>query len=202
MSETVVQCIEVFSVVLGGPALYLYIKGKYTNYILALICTILTIIICIYRGIYAMATLNVYYSVVNVIGWVSWYKSDVHTTRAKNNTSSYIPYTYASTKQKIYTICCLTLSFFPIYCLSSLSEPPQTAFWDALACAISVVAIVLGARRKIDSWLLWILYDVICVYMFTLQGAPYATLQYVCYIPLGFWGWHKWEKKRVQLPTY
>ncbi len=67
-------------------------------------------------------------------------------------------------------------------------------FWDNGVFAMSLAAMWLTARKKIENWMLWFVVNVISVALYALQGlGGYATL-YAIYIGMAVWGYMTWRR--------
>lgn len=67
-------------------------------------------------------------------------------------------------------------------------------FWDNGVFALSLAAMWLTARKKIENWMIWFVVNVISVALYSLQGlGGYATL-YAIYIGMAVWGYVTWRR--------
>jgi len=76
-------------------------------------------------------------------------------------------------------------SFFP--------EPAAFPYVDGLTTVMSLVAMWLMARQRIESWLYWIIVDALGVWLYFEKGVKFIALLYVvllCMAALGFARWH------------
>ena len=72
--------------------------------------------------------------------------------------------------------------------------------WDAAVAALSVTAQFLMSRRHIESWLLWIVIDVLAIGLFyTRDLVPTAALYavFLCLAIIGYLQWRNAEKDAV-----
>lgn len=71
-------------------------------------------------------------------------------------------------------------------------------FWDNGVFAMSLAAMWLTARKKIENWMIWFVVNVISVALYSLQGlGGYATL-YAIYIGMAVWGYMTWRRSMTQ----
>ncbi|RFA29408.1 hypothetical protein CAI21_10130 [Alkalilimnicola ehrlichii] len=77
---------------------------------------------------------------------------------------------------------------------------PQAAdfpYLDALTTVMSFVAMWLLVRKHIESWLYWIVVDLIGIGLYLIKGVVFLSLLYVvllCIALWGFWGWTRSAK--------
>ena len=59
---------------------------------------------------------------------------------------------------------------------------------------MSLIAQWLMAKKKLESWLIWITVDVLCVGVYLVKGLYPTTILYGVFLILasmGFWAWNK-----------
>ena len=69
-----------------------------------------------------------------------------------------------------------------------------TAYVDNITTAIFFVAMWLMARRKIESWIFWIIGDLITVPLYFYKGLTISSLQYIIFTILAILGYISWKK--------
>ena len=69
-----------------------------------------------------------------------------------------------------------------------------TAYVDNITTAIFFVAMWLMARRKIESWIFWIIGDLITVPLYFYKGLTISSLQYIIFTVLAILGYISWKK--------
>ena len=75
-----------------------------------------------------------------------------------------------------------------------------TAYIDNITTAIFFVAMWLMARRKIESWIFWIIGDLITVPLYFYKGLTISSLQYIIFTVLailGYISWKRYYSKRI-----
>lgn len=186
------KIIEIAAGVLGIISIYWLIKGHYQSFALGLISTVLMTFIYFYNLLYAQGTIHIYYSVLNIVGWVRWRKQDK--AQLKEHTKPHLICNYAALKTRLF---CLLL-FFPLwYLFFKLLQYAGSVqiIWDSLITALSVIAMWLNIQKKIDAWGIWIVYDMLAAYLFFMKPDPsyIIALQYFLCTGLGVWGWRVWH---------
>ena len=69
-----------------------------------------------------------------------------------------------------------------------------TAYVDNITTAIFFVAMWLMARRKIESWIFWIIGDLITVPLYFYKGLTISSIQYIIFLILAVLGYISWKK--------
>lgn len=65
---------------------------------------------------------------------------------------------------------------------------------DSITTSLSIVAMYLMAKRKIENWIVWGIADIVYVYMFFTQGLYLSSLLYLVFFILCIVGYKKWQK--------
>jgi len=73
-------------------------------------------------------------------------------------------------------------------------EAASYPYLDALTTVMSVTAMWLMARKHIESWLYWIVVDVIGIGLYFAKGIKFVSLLYVVLLVLAIRGWIDWRR--------
>ena len=65
---------------------------------------------------------------------------------------------------------------------------------DAFTTAMSFVANIYLAKRKIENWYLWIVVDIIGVFLYYQKGVIFLALLYFFFLLNALKGLHDWSK--------
>ena len=131
--------------------------------------------------------INVYYFLMSIYGWYYW-------TRKSNN-EGYTPITRMhSTDIKIILIIIVSSALF-VSCLYSFFEKWSgfVSYVDIITTAIFFAGMWLMARRKIESWVFWILGDIISVPLYLAKGLAFSSFQYLIFTFIAIAGYYKWK---------
>lgn len=66
-------------------------------------------------------------------------------------------------------------------------------YWDNGVFAMSLAAMWLTARKKIENWIVWFVVNVISVALYSLQGIEEYAILYAIYIGMAVWGYVTWR---------
>ena len=69
-----------------------------------------------------------------------------------------------------------------------------TAYVDTVTTAIFFVAMWLMAKRKVESWIFWIIGDIITVPLYFYKGLTISSIQYLIFTVLAILGYLSWKK--------
>ena len=68
------------------------------------------------------------------------------------------------------------------------------AYWDSSILVMSLAAMWLTARKKLDNWIVWFVVNVISVTIYFAQDLPAYAGLYALYIPMAVWGYFTWRR--------
>jgi len=66
---------------------------------------------------------------------------------------------------------------------------------DSFVMVLSVIATVLLAKKRIETWYLWIVVDLVCVFLFFKKGVIFLSLEYLIFLGLATYGLLNWKKQ-------
>ena len=79
--------------------------------------------------------------------------------------------------------------------LSAFFEKPAAfPYADAFTTTASVLAIFLQARKKVESWWLWIAVDVVAIGIYWIKDIRFIAVEFFIFLLLSIWGLWKWQR--------
>ncbi|MEO1053154.1 MAG: nicotinamide riboside transporter PnuC [Bacteroidota bacterium] len=75
---------------------------------------------------------------------------------------------------------------------------PQSAsypFPDAFTTVASILATFLLSRKRIETWVLWILVDAVSVTLYILKGIHFVAIEYFVFLIICLFGFYNWRNK-------
>ena len=137
-----------------------------------------------------------YYLVASVYGWWNW-------SRARARRDEPVPVGWGSPRS-LATSAVVTLAgsialgaamtrvhlWLPLF----FPAPADYPWLDAATTVASFVAMWLMARRRVESWVLWIAVDVVGVWLYYVKDVKFVALLYVVLTGIaaaGLVGWHR-----------
>jgi nicotinamide mononucleotide transporter len=138
------------------------------------------------------ATVNFYYTVMSLYGWIMWAK--------RNEKQEKVLHIQFSSRRllKIQLIYFLLLFAGAWLAIASL----KTYFWegaipwaDALATAAAFTGMWLMTRKKVESWHWWILTNAVSIPLYYVKGLEKTAGYYLILLVFAFFGLASWRKK-------
>ena len=187
-SPTYIIVLEFLAFIFGIISVVYAKKENILVYPTGIICTVITIYLLYRAQYFGDMMMNVYYSVMSIYGWWNW-------SRVKD---SYYIVLISKTNKKEYLIASffflltivITFSVYKMN-LDSLEIPN---YIDIFTSGIFFTAMWLMANKKIESWIFWIIGDIITIPLYSYRGLGILSLQYLIFLILAIQGYYEWKK--------
>lgn len=161
-------------------------------YPVGLINTIIYIFISIKGHLLGEATVNLYYTIMSIMGWYMWVKKD---TRQQ----PVLHITHSSGNEWIQQV--LFFGFFYTSIFLALTYFKGAFFegvipWaDAFASATAFTGMWLMTKKKVESWYWWILTNIASVPLYFVKHYVFTSVYYVVLLAMAVAGLIEWTKK-------
>ncbi len=180
--------LEVTAVVFGIISVLFARKNNILVYPTGLISTLIFIYILYNFKLYGEFIINIYYSVMSILGWYLWSK--------RTNGQEEFPISIMNLKEYkisglIFTV---TILFIALVYHFFDKFTDLTAYVDAFTTALFFVGMWLMAKRKIENWIVWIVADIISVPLYYYKGLTVSSLQFIVFTIIAILGYLEWRK--------
>lgn len=187
-SPTFIIVLEFLAFIFGIISVIYAKRENILVYPTGIICTVITIYLLYRAQYFGDMMMNVYYSVMSIYGWWNW-------SRVKDNHHIVL---ISRTNKKEY----LTASFFFLLTIGitffvykmnlDFLEIPN--YIDIFTSGVFFTAMWLMANKKIESWIFWIVGDIITIPLYSYRGLGILSLQYLIFLILAIQGYYEWKK--------
>ena len=138
--------------------------------------------------------INAYYFIMSIYGWYFWLKGT-------NNTIS--PISKVSNKDIRIVVSLFISSSVFVSLVYTFFDKWETivSYIDILTTAIFFAAMWLMAKRKVESWIFWIVGNIISVPLYLHKGLAFTSIQYFIFTVIAIAGYIKWKElynKQIQ----
>jgi len=138
--------------------------------------------------------INAYYFIMSIYGWYFWLKGT-------NNTVSPIS-KVSNTDIRIVVLLFISSSVF-VSLVYTFFDKWETivSYIDILTTAIFFAAMWLMAKRKVESWIFWIVGNIISIPLYLHKGLAFTSIQYFIFTVIAIAGYIKWKElynKQIQ----
>lgn len=161
-------------------------------YPVGLINTIIYIWLSFKYHLLGEATVNFYYTIMSIYGWILWAKKNQQHQHAVVITSS-------STKEwrnQLLFFAFFYVSFFIALTWLKKGFAPGAIPWaDALASAAAFTGMWLMARKKVESWYWWIATNIASIPLYFVKGLVFTSVFYFILFIMAIFGVYEWKKR-------
>ncbi len=186
-----ISIIELIATIFGLISVYLATRSSIFTWPTGIVNEIGFFILFFQYQLYADMLLQVYFFVITLYGWYYWYspKTAKPVTRlSKNQVSLVITLLISGT-----LITGFFISRFHIIFPTLFSEPASYPYVDAFTTVASILAMVLLSRKILESWILWIIVNVVSIGLYTAKSIMLVALEYGVFLALATYGYIHWR---------
>jgi nicotinamide mononucleotide transporter len=162
-------------------------------YPIGLISTIIYIYLSFQVGLWGEGSVNFYYTVVSIYGWILWAKKDQqnHHLVVIKNSSKKEWMAHLSFFFFFYIVI-----FFSLDWLKKTGHAPQAIPWaDAGASAAAYTGMWLMAKKKVESWYWWIATNIASIPLYFVKGLVFTSVYYFVLLIMAVFGLLEWIKR-------
>ncbi|HSD13965.1 MAG TPA: nicotinamide riboside transporter PnuC [Flavobacterium sp.] len=188
-----ISYIELIGTLFGFLSVYFASRANILTWSTGIINELFLFILFFQVQLYADMFLQIYFFVVTLYGWYNW--------KHKPKQNSIISVSFKTKLWIASTIFIGTIvagflfanihMYLPQYFKTQASFP----YVDSFVMVLSIIATILLARKEIETWHLWILVDIICVFLFFKKGILFLALEYLIFLGLATYGLLNWKKQ-------
>lgn len=165
-------------------------------------------------NLYGDLIINIYYTLMSIYGWYMW-------SKIIDDAEHHIPITktYRGDKIKSFGIFAFTAIFVIAvyryynvmpnnlnlsesinYAIGKLTSGSlaefrmATPYLDTFTTGAAFAAMWLMANKKLESWIFWIIVNIVSIPLYFVKGYGFTGIQYFIFLVLAFYGYSSWKK--------
>lgn len=179
--------LEFIAVAFGIASVMLSRLENIWVYPTGIVNTTIYIYLSIVAGLYAEASVNFYYTVMSMVGWVFW---------AQKKAGEKVLHITRSSQQEwlialVFFSLCWAILFFVLKKFTDSTVPIA----DGFASAAAYTGMWLMARKKLENWLWWIVTNIASIPLYFVKGFVFTSFQYFVFLVLAILGYVEWRRK-------
>lgn len=185
--------VELIGTLFGLISVYLATKANILTWGTGIVNELFLFILFFQVQLYADMLLQVYFFIVTIYGWYNWKNTPQKNSITTVNLSDriwIIILIFFGTLVSGYFFSRIHL-YLPQYFKIEAAFP----YIDSLVLILSITATILLAKKKLETWYLWILIDLICIFLFFKKGILFLGLEYLLFLGLATFGLLNWKKQ-------
>ena len=180
--------LEIIAVLFGILQVLLAYKNNVLLYPAGIIST--TIFIWLFAnpktGLYAEASLNLYYLVMSIYGWILW--------AAKNKKEEHIPISKTTNKEWKIAIVIFLIAYLLLFVVLSKFTNSNVPYMDAFVSAAAWAGMWLLAKRKIENWIVLNISNAVGIPLMFYKSMPLTGLLTLFLFTVAVFGYFNWKR--------
>ncbi len=185
--------LELIAVIAGIASVWYSRKESILVYPIGLINTTIYIYLSFKGHLLGEASVNLYYTLMSLWGWYLWTRVD------PNKHTIILQITISNARDWIHQILFFLAFYFSLYfSLTYLKKEfaPEAIPWaDALASAAAYTGMWLMAKKKVESWIWWIITNIASIPLYFIKGYTFTSVQFLVLLVLAIAGLKSWNDK-------
>jgi len=187
--------LEYIAVVAGIISVWFSKKENIWVYPTGLINTLFYIYLSFKGGLLGEASVNFYYTIMSIYGWIGW-------ARVDNNKNKVLNISAGNKKEwteqflffaAFYLIIYLALSY-----LKTNFAPEAIPWADAFASAAAFTAMWLMTKKKVESWYWWIATNIASIPLYFVKHYVFTSVYYLILLVMAVFGLLEWIRRQKQ----
>jgi len=179
--------LEYIAVVFGIASVIFSRIENILVYPVGMINTAIYIYLYITHGLYADASVNLYYTAMSIIGWKMWAK--------KQEGHKALVITKSNTKDWIQALIFFGICWSILYLVLKNFTDSTVPKADAFTSAAAFTGMWLMNKKKLENWVWWIITDLASIPLNFYKHLAFTSFQYLVFLILAFMGYITWMKK-------
>lgn len=193
--------LDAFTTALGLLYILLEYRASIWLWLVGVVMPALDIILYWSHGLYGDAGMAAYYTGAAIYGYAVWKKKEKgvkmsvsHENGHKNGEEHERGITHFPTRlvlpTLVFFLAAWGLTWWVLVKFTNSTVPVIDAFTNAL----SFVGLWALARKYAEQWLMWIVVDAVCCYLYVVKGIPFKAALYGLYVVIAVMGYRKWVR--------
>lgn len=187
-----IKYLEWTAILSGIASVWFSKKERIWVYPTGLIGTILYIYLSYKGDLYGEAAVNLYYTIMSFYGWWNWLRRD-------QNKKKIVKIKFSTQRewveQVLFFLFLFAIIYFALIYIKNAFAPDAIPWADAFASASALTGMWLMTRKKVESWIWWMITNIASMPLYYVKGFAPTALYYFILLVLAIFGFQEWKKK-------
>jgi nicotinamide mononucleotide transporter len=184
--------LEYLAVISGIVSVWYSRKANMLVYPTGLINTTIYVYLSIKASLPGEASVNAYFTIMSIYGWMMWKRKD-------QNNLPILQVSFSGMRewmlQLLFFGSCYGLIYWALTALQKNFAPGVIPWADALASASAYTGMWLMTRKKVESWIWWIITNTASIPLYFVKGYVFTSTYYIILLLMAISGLLEWRKK-------
>lgn len=186
---------EWVAVLAGIASVWFSKKENILVYPVGLVNTIIYIWLSFKGDLLGEASVNLYYTIMSIYGWILWSRRD---TRHQ----PVVHVTFSDKKWWLYQLAFFAAFYTIVFLLLTYLKKDFAAgaipWADAFASATAFTGMWLMTKKKVESWYWWIVTNIASIPLYYVKEYALTSVYYLILLVMAIFGLLEWMKKAKQ----
>ncbi|GAA1604731.1 nicotinamide riboside transporter PnuC [Catellatospora bangladeshensis] len=184
--DTPMTWAEVLGFLTGVLNVWLLVRQNVANWAVGILNVLLLLVVFWTYGLYADASLQLVYVALGLLGWWQWLRRGTDGARLEVSRTTRAEWTVLAVVGMLATVA--------LWLLLDRATDSTVPLPDALTTVLSLAATYLQTRKKLESWWIWIVADLIYIPLYLYKGLWLTGALYVVFLGLCVAGLLSWQR--------
>jgi nicotinamide mononucleotide transporter len=192
--------LEFFGTIAGGVAVWLSARANIWSWPIGIVNVVLLFFLFYQINLYPDMFLQVFFFVTNLIGWWRW----AHPAPGEEDKKHELKVSYMDPQNLVLMIAGAIVGTFIFgtfaenlnnYFPTVFNEPTAYPYADSFVTVMSVFTTFLMIQKKIESWAIWIVVDIVATVLYFSKDVKFLALEYLIFCFIAAYGLYNWIKE-------
>ena len=177
---------EFTGLVTGLLCVWLLIRQNVWTWPIGIVYVCISLWVFLQARLYADLGLHVVFLALNCYGWWYWVRGGSASTDA-------VPVTTTEPRVLLVLVSLAMVAALVSGALFARFTDADLPYWDNTTTMLSLAAMWLSTRKKLENWVLWFVVDVLATGIYFHKGLYFYAVLYLVYIGMAVQGWRAWR---------
>ncbi|WP_234735254.1 nicotinamide riboside transporter PnuC [Tellurirhabdus bombi] len=192
--------IEFFGTTVGAVATWLSARADIWSWPIGCLATVIFFFLFYQIQLYPDMFLQIFFFITNLMGWWKW----SHPQKGQEDQQQELKVSQLSTNNFLVILVTGGLAtvlfgysagrlheWFPLL----FNMPSAFPYLDSFTSVMSIVATFLLIQKKVETWYVWLLVDLISAYMYFVKGVKVVGIEYAVYCLIALVGAYNFTRE-------
>jgi len=181
-----IDWIEFAGLVAGLVCVWLLIRQNIWTWPIGIVYVCISLWVFLQARLYADLGLHIVFLALNCYGWWYW-------ARGANDATEDVEVTTTSPMLLLGVVAIAMVAAYASGSWFAANTDAALPYWDNTTTMLSLAAMWLSTRKKLENWLLWLVVDVIATGVYYYKGLYFYSVLYLVYCGMAVQGWLSWR---------
>lgn len=177
--------LEWLGVLFSSVQVLLARKNNVNNYLFGIAGVLIALYLKFNAHLYAEFTLELYYLVMSVYGWIFW---------KYGNQKTEVPVSYSDSSERFKSWGIVVGTFSLFYLFLTIYTKSDVPIWDSAVAAFAWAGMWLLAKRKIENWIFLAVSNIISIPLMIHKDFYLYAVLYTFLLIVAIFGYINWKK--------